>query len=83
MNTYIVSIGFSLLYIAHMWMMIGPLQFWCAGNMILYWFSIYTGFQLAISYAYAFESPLFLKLDAKLRWIPIIIGLVSGGMWAL
>lgn len=82
-NTYIVSISFTLIYIAHMWMMIGPLQFWCSGNWLLYWFSVYTGFQLLISYAYAFESPIFLNLDSKARWVPIIIGLVSGGMWVV
>ena len=43
-NTYIVSIGFTLLHIAHLWMMMGPLQFWCRGNFLLYSFSLYTGF---------------------------------------
>lgn len=81
MNTYIVAISFPLLYIAHMWMMIGPLQFWCSGNWLLYWFSVYTGFQMLISLAYAFESPLFINLEYKGRWVPIIIGLVTGGMW--
>jgi len=76
-----VSISFSLLYIAHMWMMIGPLQFWCGGNTVLYLYSTYTLGLLIISIFYALEMPIFMDIDVKIRWIPIIFGLVSGGLW--
>lgn len=74
---------FLPLYIGHLWVMIGPLHWWCDGNMILMSYSLYTLGQMFIAYLYALESPLWLRLTKEMRWVPTIFAIISAAVWLI
>lgn len=74
---------FFPIFVAHLWMMMGPLGWWCGGNYLLISYTLFTFSQMAIGYLYALESPIWLRFTYAMRWVPTIFSIIGAAIWLI